>query len=115
MSWGKGKSTGDDELGWLASTGGDGTIFVWKLNVSLVPALNTCHIRIDHRSSLQSTPPSAESGKSTVSHQLIAQLSSAHGVSDVNTIVWCPRSGFEDVLATAGDDGFVKVWVVGPR
>ncbi|OSX63481.1 hypothetical protein POSPLADRAFT_1039555 [Postia placenta MAD-698-R-SB12] len=94
VSWGKGKSTGDDELGWLASTGGDGTIFVWKMSA---------------------TPSSAESGKSTVSHQLIAQLSSAHGVSDVNTIVWCPRSGFEDVLATAGDDGFVKVWKVGPR
>ncbi|CED84301.1 WD40 repeat protein [Phaffia rhodozyma] len=45
----------------------------------------------------------------------------AHGVSDVNTISWCPRnlSGSGDekntggsVLASAGDDWNVKVWVV---
>lgn len=37
----------------------------------------------------------------------------AHGVSDLNSVVWCPRTGYEDVLASVGDDGIVKVWRVG--
>lgn len=39
-------------------------------------------------------------------------MSSAHGVSDVNTVAWCPRTGYEDLLATAGDDATVRVWKV---
>jgi cytosolic iron-sulfur protein assembly protein CIAO1 len=39
-------------------------------------------------------------------------MSSAHGVNDVNTVVWCPRAGYEEFLATAGDDATVKVWKV---
>lgn len=51
-------------------------------------------------------------GKSTLSHRVIARLPAAHDVSDVNSVVWCPREGFEDLFATAGDDGLVKVWKV---
>lgn len=47
-------------------------------------------------------------------HKLIASLDSAHGVHDVNAVVWCPRSGFEDLMATTGDDGLAKVWKVVP-
>lgn len=47
-------------------------------------------------------------------HKLIASLDSAHGVHDVNAVVWCPRSGFEDLMATTGDDGLAKVWKVSP-
>ena len=43
---------------------------------------------------------------------MIARLPAAHDVSDVNSVVWCPREGFEDLFATAGDDGLVKVWKV---
>lgn len=50
--------------------------------------------------------------KGEVSHKLIAQFTDSHGVSDVNAISWCPRPGFEDVFATAGDDGLAKVWKV---
>jgi cytosolic iron-sulfur protein assembly protein CIAO1 len=32
----------------------------------------------------------------------------------VNTIAWCPRKGYEDILATAGDDGYARVWKVSP-
>jgi WD40 repeat protein len=46
----------------------------------------------------------------TPSHKLIALLHSAHGVHDVNTVTWCPREGFEDLLATSGDDGAARVW-----
>ena len=47
-------------------------------------------------------------------YKLIASLDSAHGVHDVNAVVWCPRTGFEDLLATTGDDGLAKVWKVAP-
>jgi cytosolic iron-sulfur protein assembly protein CIAO1 len=43
-------------------------------------------------------------------HKLVALHKSAHGVHDVNTVVWCPREGFEDLLATSGDDGTARVW-----
>jgi WD40 repeat protein len=43
-------------------------------------------------------------------HKLVALHRSTHGVHDVNTVVWCPREGFEDLLATSGDDGTARVW-----
>ena len=46
--------------------------------------------------------------------RLIASVSSVHDVSDANAVQWCPRPGFEDLLATAGDDGSIKVWKVVP-
>jgi len=87
VSWGVGKGVkGEGSLGWVASTGGDGSIHVWEL----------------------SEPPSAD--RTAPSHKLIALLHSAHGVHDVNTVSWCPREGFEDLLATSGDDGTARVW-----
>ncbi|KAH9835259.1 WD40 repeat-like protein [Rhodofomes roseus] len=91
VSWGKGKATSEGSLGWLASTGGDGLILVRELSI---------------------TTPGESGGKSTLSDKVIARLPSAHDVADVNSVVWCPRDGYEDVFATAGDDGLVKVWKV---
>ena len=48
--------------------------------------------------------------KTPPNQKLIALLSSAHGVHDVNTVAWCPRPGLEDYFATAGDDGVTQVW-----
>ena len=45
-------------------------------------------------------------------HRLIGHLQSAHSVYDVNSVVWCPRKGYEDILATSGDDGSIRVWRV---
>ncbi|KDQ10275.1 hypothetical protein BOTBODRAFT_36386 [Botryobasidium botryosum FD-172 SS1] len=84
ISWGAGKGG----LGWLACTGGDGWIRVWEITH---PDLTKPTI---------ATP--------------IAAIPSAHGDADVNVIAWCPRKGFEDVLATAGDDGVASVWKVVP-
>lgn len=41
----------------------------------------------------------------------VAGARSAHGVADVNSVAWNPR--VPGMLATAGDDGGVKVWRVG--
>ncbi|PCH44897.1 WD40 repeat-like protein [Wolfiporia cocos MD-104 SS10] len=87
ISWGKGSGDG---LGWLASTGGDGTIHIWAM----------------------SSTAAEEGGKSTLVHKLIARFPCAHDVSDVNSVVWCPHQGLENVFATAGDDGLVRVWRV---
>jgi len=48
--------------------------------------------------------------KTPPNQRLIALLPSAHGVHDVNTVSWCPRTGLEDFLATTGDDGVTRVW-----
>lgn len=51
----------------------------------------------------------------------IAFVDGAHGVSDANAVAWCQREDEQDeetqqaghgLLATAGDDGSVKVWRV---
>ncbi|EIW77012.1 WD40 repeat-like protein [Coniophora puteana RWD-64-598 SS2] len=87
ISWGKGK--GDGGLGWLTSTGSDGKINVWDIQ----------------------EPPE---GSKELEHKLIASLSSSHDINDVNSVAWCARAGYEDMFATAGDDGLVKAWVVVP-
>ncbi|KAL5514358.1 hypothetical protein ACEPAG_2446 [Sanghuangporus baumii] len=69
--------------GWLASAGGDGRINVWHI---------------------QKRPDNS------VHASLLTTLESAHGVCDVNCISWCPREGFEDLLASAGDDWSVRIW-----
>ncbi|KAF8880029.1 WD40 repeat-like protein [Infundibulicybe gibba] len=60
---------------------------------------------------LSESPATAET-KVTPTHALLARLTSAHTVHDVNAVVWCPRKGYEDIFATAGDDGSVRVWKV---
>ncbi|KAG6329960.1 hypothetical protein ID866_9131 [Astraeus odoratus] len=90
ISWGIGRGLSSGKLGWLASTGGDGRINVWEI-----------------------ADPSEQPGtESMLNSKLITSVSSAHDVSDVNSIQWCSRPGFENLLATAGDSGSVKVWRV---
>ncbi|KAF5345161.1 hypothetical protein D9758_009649 [Tetrapyrgos nigripes] len=43
------------------------------------------------------------------SHRLLTRLPEAHGVHDINSVAWCSRSGYEDLLASAGDDGVTSV------
>lgn len=59
-----------------------------------------------------SQAPTEQDGTNMIRDKLISRMTSAHGVSDVNAISWCPRPGFEDILATAGDDYAVRVWQV---
>jgi len=95
ISWSKGEKfivdqdSGDNMLGLLASASSDGTVVVWELKES--------------RESPSDAKPKFQS-------KIIARLDAAHGVFDVNSLVWCPRDGFDDIFATAGDDGHVKVW-----
>ncbi|KAF8503923.1 WD40 repeat-like protein [Gautieria morchelliformis] len=86
VTWGPGHSS-KGTLGWIASAGGDGIINVWEL---------------------------AATDENVVEDRLIARISSAHGVNDVNSISWCSRSGMENILATAGDDCMVRIWQVSP-
>ncbi|KAF9226353.1 WD40 repeat-like protein [Gyrodon lividus] len=91
ISWGTGKGT-QDNIGWLASTGRDGKINIWEISESSQQGF----------------------GKPTLTSRLIASTSSAHDIHDVNSVHWCPRFGFEDLLSTAGDDGLIRVWKVIP-
>ncbi|KAF9493191.1 WD40 repeat-like protein [Pleurotus eryngii] len=93
ISWGVGKSDDGASLGWLASASGDGQVIVWELTKP----------SDSDTAPMSSTPPG---------HSIIAKLEAAHGVYDVNAVSWCPRQGYEDILATAGDDCSVRVWKV---
>lgn len=91
VSWGKGKGkTGEggeeENVGWLASVGGDGVIRVWEMVV--------------------------ERKGQQLSARLIATERESHGVHDANAVSFCGLDGFEAVLATAGDDGSVGVWEI---
>ncbi|KAF8621804.1 hypothetical protein AX15_007480 [Amanita polypyramis BW_CC] len=85
ISWGKGKGKtgmGEVYLGWLGSAGGDGVIRVWEM--------------VERDGQLEA--------------RKIVEEKESHGVHDVNAVSFCGRVGFESLLATAGDDGTVKVW-----
>ncbi|KAI0071536.1 WD40 repeat-like protein, partial [Panus rudis PR-1116 ss-1] len=69
---------GQRSLGWLASTGGDGNVIIWHL--------------------FEYTD---ESGNVKIDSRELARLDAAHGVFEVNSLVWCPRQGLEDIFATA--------------
>lgn len=51
-------------------------------------------------------------GEAGIEATLAARVEDAHGVHDVNALAWCPRAGFMRMLASAGDDGQVRVWAV---
>lgn len=70
------------------------------------------HLRRIHLSMLNPMTFDVQRKDGRVEHELLATLADAHGVSDVNCISWCPREGYEDMLATAGDDCAVRVWRV---
>ncbi|EGF77700.1 hypothetical protein BATDEDRAFT_20611 [Batrachochytrium dendrobatidis JAM81] len=40
----------------------------------------------------------------------LTTLVNAHGLNDINSVVWCPIEGFQNYLASAGDDGIVRIW-----
>ncbi|KAF8634809.1 hypothetical protein AX17_004062 [Amanita inopinata Kibby_2008] len=87
ISWGQGKgqaSEGEEYLGWLASAGGDGVIRVWEM--------------AEKDGELQA--------------RRIAELKGAHDVHDLNAVSFSPRDGLQSLIATAGDDGGVRVWEI---
>lgn len=109
VSWGVGKSGTTGSLGWLASTGGDGRINIWEFTVKSQPSFFQS---IDNLPFPPSQDPPDNNAHTPPNHKLIARTESAHDVSDVNTVVWCPRAGHEDMLATAGDDSTARVWII---
>jgi WD40 repeat protein len=105
----------DGGLGLLASAGGDGKIIVWQVTVATPSETEPApepHVH-SHGSGTcnhdHSTP-----GKPNVKLEPIAALRDAHGVSDVNSVGWCVREDGkgQGMLASAGDDGSIKVWRV---
>lgn len=112
-------SNPDSEIGWLASVGGDGATKVWRVRVRhsgllcfvfrpfLRPS-NAYHL-VFAISQAKSSPDDAP-----VRHDLLASLQNTHGDADINSVSWCPREGFRNLLATAGDDGTVQIWRIIP-
>ncbi|ORX91038.1 WD40 repeat-like protein [Basidiobolus meristosporus CBS 931.73] len=42
--------------------------------------------------------------------EVVATVEGAHGVHDVNSVVWNPNEEFGYIFASGGDDGVVRVW-----
>ena len=103
LSWSFGGiSSNDGGLGLLASSGGDGKIIIWQIVTSQL----TEHAKDDRKYAIPMQPAPAITP--------IAAMRDAHGVSDVNSVAWCLRKDGkgQGMLASAGDDGSVKVWRV---
>ena len=50
---------------------------------------------------------SADDNKDVV---LLADLINPHGHYDVNCVKWCPIEEYGNLLASAGDDGDIRIW-----
>ncbi|RKP08746.1 putative cytosolic iron-sulfur protein assembly protein-like protein [Thamnocephalis sphaerospora] len=77
--------------GYIASASADNSVRIFKMLAS------TRQVTDD---------PSEE----TVSLDLSCTQSDAHGTADVNAAIWCPLAEHGHLLATAGDDGIVRIW-----
>ncbi|CAG8487749.1 7761_t:CDS:2 [Ambispora gerdemannii] len=51
-----------------------------------------------------------DSNDDTLNYTVVASISSAHGVADVNCVQWHPSEIHDNLLASAGDDGIVRIW-----
>ncbi|KAG8906733.1 Cytosolic iron-sulfur protein assembly protein [Tulasnella sp. 403] len=80
VSWAPGSAI-NGMIGSLATAGADGRINIWSLKLQ----------------------------DETLSYEIIATVEAAHE-SDVNCVSWCPKSSINGILASAGDDGHVKLW-----
>ncbi|KAJ1965872.1 Cytosolic iron-sulfur protein assembly protein [Dispira parvispora] len=40
------------------------------------------------------------------------RVDTAHGVADINHVAWNPSAKYGDILASAGDDGVIRIWRV---
>jgi len=97
LSWSPGGISKDKGgLGVLASGGGDGKIIIWQVYLPQAEGL----VNGDEKPRARIIP--------------IGAIRDAHGVSDVNSVAWCLREDGkgEGMLASAGDDGGVRVWRV---
>lgn len=107
VSWGSFLPKSGGELGttkcnkgWIASGGGDGKIKIWGIDVR--------NILSEHSTLLTSRCQVDESR--TVTQSLMASIDDAHGVADINCVVWSPK--VPGLLASAGDDCVSRIWRV---
>ncbi|KAJ1660811.1 cytosolic iron-sulfur protein assembly [Dispira simplex] len=57
--------------------------------------------------------PIDQATEDTTPHFVLGdRINSAHGVADVNHVVWNPSAKYGDILASGGDDGIIRIWRV---
>lgn len=106
-------------LAGLLVWGGDGATKVWRLRVRHSGLLCFVFRPFLRPSNAYHLVFAISQGKSSpddapVRHDLLASLQNTHGDADINSASWCPREGFRNLLATAGDDGTVQIWKIIP-
>ncbi|KAJ1989907.1 Cytosolic iron-sulfur protein assembly protein [Dimargaris cristalligena] len=51
-------------------------------------------------------------GEGELEFGLKDRITAAHGISDINCVQWNPSPDYADILASAGDDGVIRIWQV---
>jgi WD40 repeat protein len=101
-------------LGLLASGGGDGKIIIWQV-VRPVASSSSAEAGVSAtETKTEANTETPTESAATVRMYPVAAVREAHGVSDVNSLAWCPRGEGKGkgLLASCGDDGTVRVWRV---
>ncbi|KAJ1679156.1 Cytosolic iron-sulfur protein assembly protein, partial [Spiromyces aspiralis] len=102
VSWNSASAPSDSDLGLIATGGGDNILRIFAVT---------------------SSPPDSDEqyqqGDGTTDEKglavrLVEEFKNPHGLLDINCVAWNPNPQYSNWLATAGDDGIVRIWYYSP-
>ena len=116
--------------GRIVSTGGDGRIIVyeerWKSEAERIEVMATANLEANGESNGDHSTTAEENvmdmnhdTKNATEWIAIIEFEGAHGVFEINHVCWALRADKgktyddEEVILSTGDDGVVKVWLLG--